>query len=81
VKLDCDLSLGPDYFEKLFLRFKDDANLGIASGVYLENRGKGWTSVGMPDYHAAGASKVLRSQCFKAIGGFTPEKGWDTIDE
>jgi glycosyltransferase involved in cell wall biosynthesis len=81
VKLDCDLSFGSDYFEKLFLRFKDDADLGIASGVYLEKRKKGLMSVEMPDYHTAGASKVVRAECFREIGGFIAEKGWDTVDE
>ena len=81
VKLDCDLKFEPDYFKNMFSRFQDDANLGIASGVYLEKRGKAQIPVEMPDYHASGASKVVRSQCFKEIGGFTPEKGWDTVDE
>lgn len=35
----------------------------------------------MPDYHAAGASKVVRSECFRDIGGFANSCGWDTIDE
>jgi glycosyltransferase involved in cell wall biosynthesis len=81
VKLDCDLKFERDYFEKILSRFRDDAKLGIASGVYLEDRGKGFSAVKMPDYHAAGASKVVRTACFKAIGGFIAEKGWDTIDE
>jgi hypothetical protein len=35
----------------------------------------------MPAYHAAGASKVVRRQCFEQIGGFVAAKGWDTVDE
>ncbi len=35
----------------------------------------------MPTYHAAGASKMVRRECFDAIGGFIPERGWDTVDE
>ncbi len=81
VKLDCDLRFGPDYFKNIFLKFKEDDALGIASGVYLENKGKDLLPIEMPDYHAAGASKVVRLKCFQAIGGFTPEKGWDTVDE
>lgn len=81
VKLDCDLSFEPDYFEKIFSKFKEDNRLGIASGVYMENKVKGLLTVAMPDYHAAGASKVIRSQCFSEIGGFISEKGWDTVDE
>lgn len=81
VKLDCDVELPSDYFEQLINRFCADARLGIASGVYLEcNRGR-WTHVRMPAYHAAGASKVLRTACFRDIGGFVPVRGWDTIDQ
>src|SRR5213078_1281572 len=32
-------------------------------------------------YHAVGASKMVRAQCFKAIGGFALHPGWDTVDE
>ena len=35
----------------------------------------------MPTYHAAGACKVMRLKCFDEIGGFVPERGWDTVDE
>lgn len=35
----------------------------------------------MPEYHAAGASKVVRRQCYEDIGGFVAAKGWDTLDE
>ena len=33
VKLDGDLSFGPDYFEKCFERFADNHRLGIAGGT------------------------------------------------
>lgn len=81
VKLDCDISFRSDYFEKLFFEFNGKPTLGIASGRYLEKRNSGWLPVGMPDYHAAGASKVMRKGCFDQIGGFCPTRGWDTIDE
>ena len=81
VKLDCDVDLPPDYFEALLMRFERDPRLGIASGVYLEEGPSGWTPIGMPDYHAAGASKFMRAQCFDEIGGFVRERGWDTVDE
>jgi len=81
VKLDCDLDLPPYYFEQLLAGFRDDERLGIASGIYLERIGSGWAPVKMPDYHAAGASKMLRAKCFREIGGFILERGWDTVDE
>ena len=81
VKLDCDVELPPDYFERLLSRFDHDSRLGIASGQYLELKHGTWTAVAMPEYHAAGASKAIRAECFRQIGGFVPQRGWDTIDE
>ena len=82
VKLDCDLSFEPGYFEQLLSRFRDDETLGIASGVYLESdRDDVWRPVTMPAYHAFGACKVVRRQCYEAIGGFPAAAGWDTVDE
>jgi glycosyltransferase involved in cell wall biosynthesis len=82
VKLDCDLSFPPDYFEKLLARFIEDDRLGIASGVYFEQApGDAWKAVVMPAYHAAGACKVVRRTCFEQIGGFVTAPGWDTVDE
>lgn len=82
VKLDCDLSFAPDYFERLLSRFEASAALGIASGIYQEkSRGGSWQPVRMPLYHAFGACKVVRRRCFEQIGGFLTKAGWDTVDE
>ena len=49
VKLDCDLELPPDYFERILARFERDPRLGIASGVYLEQDEAGaWTPFRCP---------------------------------
>ncbi len=82
VKLDCDVSFAPDYFERLLGEFQADPQLGIASGVYEECRaGSDWRVVEMPAYHAAGATKMIRRKCFEEIGGFVVARGWDTVDE
>lgn len=82
VKLDCDLSFGQDYFERIFERFAEDPRLGIASGVYFESPdGNQWNEIMMPSYHTAGPSKIIRRACFEAIGGFVTARGWDTVDE
>jgi poly-beta-1,6-N-acetyl-D-glucosamine synthase len=81
VKFDCDLDFGPDYFERLLSRFQEDPDLGIASGVYFENRNGKWTQIKMPAYHAAGQTKMVRAKCFSDIGGFVVSRGWDTVDE
>lgn len=81
VKLDGDLDLSRDYFERMLQEFGNDPRLGIASGVYLENITGQWKAVDMPEYHAAGAAKMVRRECFDEIGGFPLLPGWDTVDE
>jgi poly-beta-1,6-N-acetyl-D-glucosamine synthase len=81
VKLDCDVELHPAYFQTITERFAANPRLGIASGAFLEERDGKWVFIRMPDYHASGASKVVRAECFRQIGGFVLRKGWDTIDE
>lgn len=81
VKLDGDVELPPDYFERVLSRMETSENWGIASGVYCEEVSRLWQPVAMPPYHAAGASKVLRRACYEAIDGFVARKGWDTVDE
>jgi glycosyltransferase involved in cell wall biosynthesis len=81
VKLDGDLRLPEDYFENLLARMERDPSLGILSGVYCENSGRGWTTISMPAYHAAGASKLYRKACIEDIGGLPESLGWDSADE
>jgi len=81
VKLDGDLSFDEYYFEKIFARFSEDSKLGIAGGVCYERKGRRLVIDKHPMFHVRGASKVYRSQCFKAIGGLRPVFGWDSIDE
>jgi glycosyltransferase involved in cell wall biosynthesis len=80
-KLDCDISFHSDYFERLIQEFAKNKKLGIASGIYLEHLNGKWRPISMPSYHAAGASKILRKECFDQIGGFIAMRGWDTVDE
>jgi poly-beta-1,6-N-acetyl-D-glucosamine synthase len=81
VKLDCDLEIPPGYFEVMLGRFRDDPALGIASGIYLEQRDGEWIPREMPPYHTAGAMKMLRAACYRDIGGFVAAPGWDAVDE
>lgn len=81
VKLDCDVELPADYFERLLQEFNADQSLGIASGAYAEQDGNKWLVVKQPGYHACGASKMVRTECFRDIGGFILFRGWDTVDQ
>jgi poly-beta-1,6-N-acetyl-D-glucosamine synthase len=80
-KLDADVELPPDYFERLLGRFENEPELGIAGGVLLERSGGAWEPTKIPPYHVRGALKLYSRGCFEAIGGIEERLGWDTIDE
>lgn len=81
-KLDADIELAPDYFQRLLDRFAVEADLGIVGGQLLEDHGRGWRPTGGPDHHVRGALKLYRRDCLEALGGGIEERlGWDTIDE
>lgn len=80
-KLDADVELPPDYFERLLDRFAAEPELGIAGGVLLERNGGDWEETKIPDYHVRGALKLYSRECFETIGGVEERLGWDTIDE
>lgn len=80
-KLDADVELPPEYFERLLSRFDAEPRLGVAGGVLLEQDGKGWEPTKVPPHHVRGALKLYSRECFEAIGGIEERLGWDTIDE
>jgi len=80
-KLDADVELPPDYFERLLAAFEAEPELGVAGGVLLEHDGRGWEPTKIPAYHVRGALKLYSRECFEAIGGIEERLGWDTIDE
>lgn len=81
VKLDGDLSFGPNYFEKCLDHFRRDSELGIGGGqIHHEISGTLKPEVN-PRFHVRGATKIYRRACWEAIGGLWPAPGWDTIDE
>jgi poly-beta-1,6-N-acetyl-D-glucosamine synthase len=80
-KLDGDIELPADYFERLLGGFAEEPALGIGGGTLLEPGRSGWRSDRVPDYHVRGALKLYSADCFEAIGGIEERLGWDTIDE
>lgn len=81
-KLDADIELPPDYFQRLLDRSAVEADLGIVGGSLLEDHGRGFRPTGGPEHHVRGALKLYRRDCLEAIGGGIEERlGWDTIDE
>ena len=82
VKLDADLILPSDYFEKIATVFQNNPKAGMAGGfAYIEKNGE-WVLENLTDTdHIRGAFKAYRKACFKQIGGLQPAMGWDTADE
>lgn len=82
VKLDADLILPEDYFEKILSVFASDKSIGMVGGfAYIEKNGS-WILENLTDKdHIRGAFKAYRKECFQQIGGLKPAMGWDTADE
>ncbi|MGH2976259.1 MAG: hypothetical protein ACRDLL_15560, partial [Solirubrobacterales bacterium] len=80
-KLDGDVQLRPDYYEKILDEFDSDPSLGIAGGVILEQRHGEWKATPSAREHVRGALKLYKQECFAAIGGVVERLGWDGIDE
>jgi biofilm PGA synthesis N-glycosyltransferase PgaC len=80
-KLDADVELPTEYFERLLERFDREPLLGVAGGGLLERGRGGWQPAKVPAYHVRGALKLYSRECFAAIGGVEERLGWDTIDE
>jgi poly-beta-1,6-N-acetyl-D-glucosamine synthase len=79
-KLDLDLRLPPRYFEILMDRMAKDPRIGTCSGkAYLEHEGE-LVNERHGDENSLGMTKFYRVPCFKEIGGFVREVGWDGID-
>ena len=83
VKLDGDLSFGPDYFERCLLRLRQDPTLGIVGGTCcLPGDGPPRPEFdGEPPFHVRGPTKIYRRTCLEAIGGLIRAPGWDTADQ
>ena len=80
-KLDGDIELSDDYFERLLREFDEDPALGIGGGVLVELVGTSWRLMRTARHHVRGALKLYRRECFEAIGGVQERLGWDGIDQ
>ncbi len=81
VKLDADVSLEADYFERLLGRMDADPALGIASGQnYLPRAGRAPLREEHAAFHPVGGARAWRRGCFEQIGGLVRSPGWDTLD-
>jgi glycosyltransferase involved in cell wall biosynthesis len=81
LKVDADVSVEPDYFDRLFDAFAADERLGIAGGVCLELEDGVWTEQKVTGDHVRGAVRAYRWECFRQVTPLVERLGWDGIDE
>jgi poly-beta-1,6-N-acetyl-D-glucosamine synthase len=81
VKLDADISMEADYFERLVAAFSADEQLGIASGTCYERDQGEWTQRHVTGDHVWGATRAYRRLCLQDVSPLEERLGWDGIDE
>jgi poly-beta-1,6-N-acetyl-D-glucosamine synthase len=81
VKLDADISMEPDYFERLLAAFAADDRLGIASGTAYEWEEGQWHPRFATGTSVWGAVRAYRHTCLAEISPLIERMGWDTVDE
>ncbi len=74
--LDADVSMAPDYFERLLGTMAAEARLGLAGGLIVEQAGGRPRPQRLSAGSVAGAVQMFRRACFEEIGGYLPlERG------
>jgi biofilm PGA synthesis N-glycosyltransferase PgaC len=81
VKLDGDVGLPADYFERCFEKFAADPKLGMCGGLMYCFKEGGMQHESHPMFQVRGPIKLYSRACWDAIGGLIKAPGWDTIDE
>jgi biofilm PGA synthesis N-glycosyltransferase PgaC len=81
VKLDADISVDPDYFDRLLAEFAADPSLGVSSGVCYEREDGKWRSRNMTGTSVWGAARSYRWDCLQDVLPLEERMGWDGIDE
>ena len=80
VKMDADLELPPDCYERLLGLFAGDPRTGVAGALVMNEIGGALKGDVRPEF-VHGALKAYRVTCLEGIGGLRASMGWDGIDE
>jgi len=81
--LDADVTLEPDYYEKILGRFAADPMLGVAGGAVYLKIGDVIKTADRTADSVGGQMQMFRRKCFEDVGGYLPLKlgGIDTAAE
>jgi poly-beta-1,6-N-acetyl-D-glucosamine synthase len=81
VNVDADITMDPDYFERLLEAFANDPSLGIASGSAWEFDDGVWRQRFVTGGTVWGASRAYRWECLQDVLPLEERHGWDGIDQ
>lgn len=81
VNVDADVTMAPDYFERLLDAFEQDPSLGIASGSAWEQSNGVWSQRFVTGGTVWGATRAYRWTCLQAVLPLEERHGWDGIDQ
>ena len=81
VKLDADLTIPPNYFERVGQIFSLEPQVGMCGGTLSAIENGVWKTEKTASYHLRGAFKAYRKKCFDQIGGLIPTLRWESLDE
>lgn len=80
-KLDADISIEPDHFERLLAEFERDPSLGIAGGTGYERQPDGaWRQRHGTGPAVWGGCRAYRRECLSDVLPLEEHMGWDTLD-
>lgn len=81
VKVDADISVEADHFERLLDAFSVDRELGIASGIVYERQADGvWRQRHGTGSGVWGACRAYRRECLADLLPLEEHMGWDGLD-
>lgn len=79
-QLDADITLPPNYFERLGRELSRDETLGIVSGTCYELTDGAWAERFATGANVWGAARLYRRACLEQVLPLEPRTGWDAID-
>jgi cellulose synthase/poly-beta-1,6-N-acetylglucosamine synthase-like glycosyltransferase len=80
VKVDADVTVPADFFERLLHEFESDPSLGVASGLCYEQEGRTWRPRHATGSNPRGATRAYRRECLREVLPLEQRLGWDGID-
>jgi biofilm PGA synthesis N-glycosyltransferase PgaC len=81
INVDADVTMEPDYFERLLNAFARDPSLGIASGSAWELDDGVWRQRFVTGGTVWGATRAYRWACLQSVLPLEERHGWDGIDQ